>query len=99
MLETSKDLLYVVIAFCVLWLTVFICWAMYYMISMLRTMHHITSGVREKLDLVDKILKLVKDKLEKGSNHMAVIADSVIKLVGLAMEKQQKKAAGKKQKR
>ena len=97
MLETSKDLLYIVIAFCVLWLTVFICWSMYYMISMLRTMHQITSGVRDKLDLLDKILKLVKDKLEKGSNHISVIADSVIKLVGLAMEKQGK-AASKKRK-
>lgn len=96
MLETSKDVLYLIIAFCILWLTVFICWGLYYMIGMLRTMHHITVGVRDKLALVDKILKLVKDKLEKGSNHMAVIADSVIKLVGLAMEKQ--KATGKKRK-
>lgn len=97
MLETSKDLLYIVIAFCILWLTVFICWAMYYAIAMMRNMYQVTLGVRDKLALVDKILKLVKDKLEKGSNHISLIADSVIKLVGLAMEKQQK-AAGKKRK-
>src|SRR3989338_2538005 len=99
MLETSKDLLFVVLAFCILWFTVFVCWGLYYMITMLRNASKMTASIREKLELVDKILKLVKDKLEKGSNHMALISDSVIKLVGLAMEKQQKKAAGKKQKR
>lgn len=97
MLETSKDLLYVVVAFCILWLTVFICWGLYYMISIMRNMYKITAGVRDKLKLVDKILKIIKEKLEKGSNHMALITDSVIKLVGLAMEKQ-KKPAGKKKK-
>ncbi|OGY45423.1 MAG: hypothetical protein A3A24_01820 [Candidatus Buchananbacteria bacterium RIFCSPLOWO2_01_FULL_46_12] len=96
MLETSKDLLYLVIAFAVLWLTVFFCWAMYYVISMLRNMSKITISVREKLELVDKILKLVKEKLEKGSNHMAVLADSAIKLVGFFMEKQKKTSAKKK---
>src|SRR3989344_5017668 len=97
MLETSKDLLYIVIAFAVLWLTVFFCWALYYVISMLRNMSKITVSVREKLELVDKILKLVKDKLEKGSNHMAVLADSAIKLVGFFVEKQKSsKTKGKK---
>jgi hypothetical protein len=97
MLETSKDLLLVVIAFCVLWVTVFFCWALYYIVALLRDMSKMTLSVREKLELVDKILKLVKDKLEKGSNHMAVITDSVIKLVGYVIDKQKSgKAKGKK---
>jgi len=98
MLETSKDLLLVVIAFCILWFTVFVCWSMYYIISMLRNASKITISVREKLELVDKILKLVKEKLEQGTNHMAVLADSAIKLVGFIMDKQ-KKGADKKKKR
>jgi len=54
-----------------------------------------TTSIREKLETVDKILKLVKEKMEKGSNHMAVIADSAIKLVGFFMEKQGKKSKKK----
>lgn len=88
MIESAKDILYIVLAFCVLWFTVFVCWGMYYMISMLRNMYKITAGVKDKLKTIDKILNLIKDKLEKGSDHMSVITDSVIKLVGLAMEKQ-----------
>lgn len=96
MLETSKDLLFIVIAFCILWLTVFICWGMYYFISMFRDFSKITKSVRDKMEIVDKILKLVHEKLDKGSNHMAVLADSAIKLVGFIMEKQKKSSSKKK---
>ena len=98
MLETSKDLLFIVLSLAVLWLTVFFCWALYYVIVMLRNFSKMTTSVREKLETVDKILKLVKEKLEKGSNHMAVIADSAIKLVGFLMEKQGREARKNKSK-
>ncbi|MFA6322377.1 MAG: hypothetical protein WCX71_02755 [Candidatus Buchananbacteria bacterium] len=99
MLETSKDLLMVVIAFCILWFTVFMCWAMYYLVVMLKDFSRMTTSIREKLELVDNILKLVKQKLEKGSDHMAIIADSAIKIVGFVMDKQKKAAVEKKRKK
>ena len=99
MLETSTDLLLIVIAFCVLWFTVFICWAMYYLVMMLKDFSHMIRSVREKLEVVDKILKLVKDKLEKGSDHMAILADSAIKLVGFFVEKQRKETGNREKKR
>ena len=98
MLTTSTDLLLVVIAFCILWLTIFICWSMYYVVVMLKNFSKMTVSVREKLELVDKILKLVHEKLETGSNHMALITDSVIKMAGFFMDKQAK-GGGKKRKR
>jgi hypothetical protein len=98
MLTTSTDLLLVVIAFCILWLTVFICWSMYYVVMMLKNFSKMTISVREKLEIVDKILKLVHEKLEAGSNHMALITDTVIKMAGYFMDKQ-KSSSGKKRKR
>lgn len=98
MLQTSSDLLFVVIAFAILWVTVFSCWALYYVIVMLRNASKMTTSIREKLELVDSILKLIKDKLEKGSNHMAILSDSAIKLVGFFMEQQKKNSDKKKRK-
>jgi 20S proteasome alpha/beta subunit len=98
MLETSKDLLFVILAFCFLWLTVFMCWALYYIVVMLKNFSRMTISVREKLELADKILKLVHEKLESGSNHVAVIAESVIKMVGFLMDKQESKSGKKKKK-
>lgn len=98
MLESSKDLLNVVIAFSILWFTVFLCWGMYYFISILRNANRVTTSIRQKLEVVDNILVLVKDKLEKGSNTAAVITDSVIKLTGLIIEKQKKSSSAAKKK-
>jgi len=97
MFETSKDVLLLAIAGSIVLFTLFVCWATYYVIVMLKNVSKMTVSVREKLETVDKILKLVKEKLEKGSNHMAMAADSLIKLVGLVMEKQGK-TSGKKKK-
>ncbi len=99
MLETSTDLLKIIIAFCILWLTVFICWAMYYLVMMLKDFSRMAHSVREKLEVADKILKLVQQKLERGSDHMAIIADSAIKLVGFIMEKQKKEPTDKKKRK
>lgn len=99
MLESAKDLFFIILALGILWFTVFVCWALYYIIAMLRDFSKMTLSVREKLETVDKILKLVKEKLEKGSNHMAMITDSVIKLAGFFMEKQKSGSGGKKKKK
>ena len=88
LIETSKDILWLSLAASIVLFTLFACWAMYYLIVMLRNASKMTVSIREKLELVDKILKLVKDKLEKGSNHVALISDSVIKLVGFLIDKQ-----------
>ena len=53
------------------------------------------TSARQKLELVDKILKIVKEKLEKSSSHLSVIADSAIKLAGFLIDKK-KRTKGKK---
>lgn len=96
MIETSQDILYIVIAFSVLWVTIFFCWMLYYFIVTLRNVSKMTLSIREKLEMVDNILKLVKNKLEKGSNHMALLSDSAIKLVGFLMDKHKSDKESKK---
>lgn len=71
-----------------------ICFAVFYVVLILRNMNKMFTSVREKMELVDKILRMVKDKLEKGTSHMAMIADSAMKLAGFVMDK--KKKGGKK---
>ena len=95
MLESSKDLLLIVIAFCVLWLTIFVSWTIYYVAMMLRNTNKMMTSIRDKMEMVDSILKLVKEKLEKSTSHLGILADSAIKMAGYFVE-QKKKAPGKK---
>jgi len=41
LIESSKDLLYIVLAFCLLWLTVFLSWLLYYLIAIVRDAEHL----------------------------------------------------------
>lgn len=79
--SSAQDLFYIILALCLLWLTVFICWALYYVIMMLRDVSKVTSTIRDKFELIDRILRLVKDKLENSSNHMATMSESIMQLV------------------
>jgi|SRR3989344_5091363 len=90
MFETSQDFLNLVIGLCLVLFTVFVCSAMWYMIAMLRDASQMFRSFKNKLDTLDHILKLVREKLEKGSNHLALISDTVLKVAGFVMDKRSK---------
>ena len=91
MFDTSGDILNMVLAVCAVTLTIFIVWTLYHLLNVLRNANRISTSVRLKLEVVDRILELVKDKLEKGASNLNLIADSAIKLVGFLIERQAEK--------
>ena len=91
MFDTSGDLLNVVLAASVITLTVFLVWALYQLGQILHNANRVATSLRLKLELIDKILNLVKEKLEKGASHLGLIADSAIKLVSYFIERQVEK--------
>jgi len=81
MLETSKDLLFITLAFCVLLFTGFVCWLVYYFISMIRNLRSITKGVKQKVDMVDDVLKTLKEKINSSANYIGLIVTGVERIV------------------
>ena len=63
-IETSKDLLYVVLAFCVLWLTVFLSWLLYYVIAIVRDAESLIKQVKGAVEKVDSLAHAVHEILE-----------------------------------
>lgn len=99
MLETSKDLLYIVLSFAVLWLTLFISWLLYYVIMIMRDAYKIMKSVKAKLDLAEQVLKTIKERVEHSAGHLTLLVESIGKIVEHAVEKKTKKsntAKGKK---
>ena len=76
MLDTSKDLLYIVISFCVLWLTVFICWVIYYLAMLLKQVYDLTKSIKEKVEKMENLIDFAKNKIEKSSSHLALVAEA-----------------------
>lgn len=94
-LDSSKDILYLVLAFSILWFTAFVCWALYYLISILRDAARLIEDVHEKLDAIDKAIQGVRDRLTKGASSLSTMATGaklLMDIVGTQKAKAVKKA-------
>ncbi|MFA5358366.1 MAG: hypothetical protein WC310_00925 [Patescibacteria group bacterium] len=89
MLENSKDLLYIVISFCVLWLTAFLCWMIYYIAMLLKQGYDVAKSIRQKVEKVEGLIDLAKSKLEKSTSHLALVSEGVAQLVKYLINKKQ----------
>lgn len=89
MFDTSKDILYLVISFCVLWVTVFLCWMFYYLMRLLRNANQITEEFRVRLQgLMDSVTH-IRSKVEQMSGLITLITSGA---AGLAKKVITKKA-------
>jgi len=81
LITTSKDLLFVVLAFCALWLTVFLSWLLYYVIAILRDTESLMRSVRHVVDKVDELTHVVHDKFERSAASLTLVAQAVKELI------------------
>jgi len=91
LIETSKDLLYVVLTFAVLWFVIFFSWILFYVIMICRQAHKMVSVFRSKVEQVSQAAEKIKLKFENSSAYLGLIAQAVEKIVGFVVEKKSKK--------
>ena len=98
MLENSKDLLNLVIAFCILWLTIFICWMIYYVALIFKRIHEVMEKVTNALEAVTEFFTKAKDRLEKATSSLTILLELGKKIYDSIAEKKTKSAKAKKDK-
>lgn len=96
LIQTSKDLLNVVIAFCVLWLTIFIAWFIYYLAMIMRQAYLATKDIRERIHKVDEAIKAFKEKIEHSASYLVLIGEGIKKIVEFMKDRAEKKEEKKK---
>lgn len=87
-ISSSQDIFFLVLAFCILWFTIFLTWLMYYVISAVRQIHQTIARVKNKLDAVDELISFIKDKVSNGASYLTFIVSGVGKLVELLSTKE-----------
>lgn len=80
-IETSKDLLFVVLAFCALFLTVFVAWLLYYVIAIVRDAESLVRQVRGAVTKVDQLAHAAQEKMERSAASFTLIAQAVKELI------------------
>ncbi len=72
MFDTSKDILYLVISFCILWLTVFLCWALYHFGKVLKNANEVVEEFRARMDALTHAIDFVRHRVEQISDLLTL---------------------------
>jgi len=91
MIETSLDLLYLILSICIALFTFFVCVMLYYFVMSLRDMRLIVKGAKDKVEKLHNVL-------ESGFGHLGLVGEGVKMLAEYFIEKKVGKK-GKKMKR
>ncbi len=87
----SKDILFFVLAFCVLWFTLFLSWLIWQVAMILKNVNDVITEAKEKLSLIEKAISGIRDRLEKATSMFAVVGKGIEQVVDYAMEKRREK--------
>jgi hypothetical protein len=86
LINYSKDILYLVLAFCVLWLTFFLAWLVYYLVVSARQIHKATQMVREEVEKISDLIHKIRTAIELPSSIVALIMEGLKKIAEMGME-------------
>lgn len=89
MLYSSKDLLYIVLSLCILWLTILFSWALYYVALMLRDGYRTFREVKEKLNLVDGFIKNLSERLEHTTSYLGLLAEGFGRVISFMQDRKE----------
>lgn len=88
-----------VLAFCLLWLTIFISWLLYYFISIARDISNLVGQARGVVDRVDGLTKALHGKIETGAASFSLMAQAAKEIVTWVIKEKTKKAPAKRKKK
>jgi predicted PurR-regulated permease PerM len=74
MLQSSQDLLFVVLSISVLWFTVFLCWLLYQAANVLKNANNIIENLMAKLEIITDAVHYIQDKMDGIAGNMGVIS-------------------------
>ncbi len=77
----SQDILFIVLAFCALWFTAFLCWLMYQAASLLKHVHGLVDEIKIKVASLEDAVMGMKRKFEGNIAMVSSIAEGVKKIM------------------
>lgn len=94
MIVSTKDILYLVISFCIIWATFFLCWTFYYLMRILRNANTIVEEFRVRLQTLSEAIDYIRGKVENMSSLMTLASSGVTGFMKKAAEKKAKEWIG-----
>ena len=93
--NTSQDLLFFILAVAVGILTVFMVWAMFYVVMILKKSYGAVREVEKKLESLDALFTTIKEHLVTSSSSLKLMVEVASKLIGLFQKRKESQAKKK----
>ncbi len=77
LLTSSQELLYLVLAICLVWFTVFLCWLLYQAGKVLQNANRIIESLAHKLELINEAVQYMRSKVDGVSKNMGVVSSMI----------------------
>jgi hypothetical protein len=74
-LDSTRDLLYLVLAIAVGWVAVFLCWALYELGKLLNQTNRMVAETEQKILRIERGVMAVKDRLESSVSYLGILAE------------------------
>lgn len=98
MLETSKDILYLILALAIAVLTFFIAWAIYYLVMILKKFSELVkefesmvTSAKEKLERLESLFNTIEEKIKHSASYLPLLFKGITELVDYFKKKKVKK--------
>ena len=98
MFSTSIDILNLVLAVCIFFLSFFLCWAIYYFVVSVQKIHRLINKVESGVSKAEQVIEIAQDKLKNSSAYFTILAEVAKRAMEFVKEKRETKKAGKKKK-
>ena len=92
---TPIDILYIVLAFCVLWLSGALFWLIWQLASILRNVNETVLVVQDRVKEIESSIAAMKARFEHITSSFTFLGEGLKKVLDYALEK--KKAMGRKE--
>src|SRR3989339_591932 len=95
----SQDILYIVLAFCALWVTAFMCWLIWQIAMILKNINDTMAEAREKMSKIEEAITGIRNKFEKATVGLSFLVDGIRKIFEYTIDKKLERKIEKKSKR
>ncbi len=75
MFASSKDLLLIVLSLAILGLAIFIGWAIYYLVMILKQINQMIADFRADLKKIDDLFLVIKEKIEHSVSYLGLLVE------------------------
>lgn len=93
MFSTSYDVLNLILSVCLVALTFFLCWAIYYFIASVQRIHKLIKRVEMGVTKAEEIIDMARNKLKNSATYFMILGEIAKKALAFVEEKREQKKA------